>query len=41
LRGSYFALKRIGRCHPWVEPMVDPVPPPPSDGSTPVTKVKG
>ena len=27
LRGSYFALKRILRCHPWTEPMVDPVPP--------------
>ena len=27
LRGSYFALKRILRCHPWAEPMVDPVPP--------------
>jgi putative component of membrane protein insertase Oxa1/YidC/SpoIIIJ protein YidD len=40
LRGSYFALKRIGRCHPWVEPMVDPVPPP-SVRPTPVTKVKG
>ena len=26
LRGSYFALKRILRCHPWTEPMVDPVP---------------
>ena len=27
LRGSYFALKRILRCHPWAKPMVDPVPP--------------
>ena len=27
LRGSYFALKRILRCHPWAEPMIDPVPP--------------
>ena len=26
LRGSYFALKRILRCHPWAEPIVDPVP---------------
>ena len=25
LRGFYYALKRILRCHPWVEPMVDPV----------------
>ena len=28
LRGSYFALKRILRCHPWAKPMVDPVPSP-------------
>ena len=28
LRGSYFALKRILRCHPWAEPMIDPVPSP-------------
>ena len=27
LRGSYYALKRILRCHPWAEPKVDPVPP--------------
>ena len=27
LRGSYYTLKRILRCHPWAEPMVDPVPP--------------
>ena len=27
LHGSYYALKRILRCHPWAEPMVDPVPP--------------
>ena len=27
LHGSYFALKRILRCHPWAEPKVDPVPP--------------
>jgi len=40
LRGSYFALKRILRCHPWAEPMVDPVPPP-SDGSPSATKIKG
>lgn len=40
LRGIYFALKRILRCHPWVEPMVDPVPPL-SGGSKYATKVKG
>ena len=27
LRGFYYALKRILRCHPWAEPRVDPVPP--------------
>jgi putative membrane protein insertion efficiency factor len=27
LHGSYYALKRILRCHPWAEPRVDPAPP--------------
>ena len=27
LRGSYYTLKRILRCHPWAKPMLDPVPP--------------
>jgi putative membrane protein insertion efficiency factor len=26
LHGSYYALKRILRCHPWADPKVDPVP---------------
>jgi len=26
LRGGWFALKRISRCHPWTTPMFDPVP---------------
>ena len=26
LRGGWFALKRISRCHPWAEPMFDPIP---------------
>jgi len=26
LRGGWFALKRISRCHPWATPMFDPVP---------------
>ena len=26
LRGSFFAVKRILHCHPWAEPMLDPVP---------------
>ena len=25
LHGSYYALKRILRCHPWAKPMLDPV----------------
>ena len=29
LRGSLYALKRIGRCHPWAAPSFDPVPPAP------------
>ena len=40
LRGSYFALKRILRCHPWSEPMFDPVPLP-SKKPTPAAKTKG
>ncbi|MDC0062938.1 membrane protein insertion efficiency factor YidD [Candidatus Puniceispirillum sp.] len=27
LRGSYYTLKRILRCHPWAKSMHDPVPP--------------
>ena len=26
LRGGFFALKRISRCHPWAHPAFDPVP---------------
>ena len=40
LRGSYFALKRILRCHPWSEPMIDPVPSQ-LEKPTPAVKVKG
>ena len=27
IKGSYLALRRIGKCHPWHEGGVDPVPP--------------
>ena len=27
LYGSFYALKRILRCHPWAKPKVDPAPP--------------
>ncbi len=40
LRGFYFSLKRILRCHPWAEPMVDPVPPA-SDGPKSATEIRG
>ena len=26
LRGGFYAVKRISRCHPWAEPAFDPVP---------------
>ena len=27
LRGGYYAVKRIARCHPWATPAFDPAPP--------------
>jgi putative membrane protein insertion efficiency factor len=27
LRGGFYSLKRISRCHPWATPAFDPVPP--------------
>ena len=27
IKGSYLALRRLGKCHPWHEGGIDPVPP--------------
>ena len=27
LKGTWLALKRLGRCHPWAKGGIDPVPP--------------
>ncbi len=27
LKGSWLAMKRLGRCHPWSQGGIDPVPP--------------
>jgi putative membrane protein insertion efficiency factor len=36
-KGSYLTLMRLGRCHPWCEGGIDPVPDSPVAGQTDVS----
>lgn len=37
-KGSYLTLKRLGRCHPWCEGGLDPVPPVSPKNGAPLEK---
>lgn len=36
--GSYLTLKRLGRCHPWCDGGLDPIPPKAPETAAPIEK---